>query len=102
MKFKGKLMNETWENEKKTYFGPDISGFYLYQMLDINARYHVLQFQGKLMNRTWENGKINLVSGLVLAPLTQMWIQKGFSKDFTSTRNYTMLLAIIGSNFKEN
>ena len=52
MKFKGKLMNETSENEKKTYFGPDISGFYLYQMLDINARYHVLQFQGKLMNRT--------------------------------------------------
>ena len=39
-------------------FGPNLGapiffrGFYLYQMLDINASYHCIQFQGKLMKQT--------------------------------------------------
>ena len=56
-------MNQTWENGKKTSFGPKFGpqnffyGFYFYYMLDIVASYHCLQFQGKLKNQTWENGK---------------------------------------------
>ena len=67
MQFKGKLMNQTWENGKKPNFGPEFGphlvprnfarGFYLYQMLYIIASYHCMQFQGKLMNLTCENGK---------------------------------------------
>ena len=56
-------MNQTWENGKKTSFGPEFGPqnffheFYLYYMLEIVASYHCMQFQGKLMNQTWENGK---------------------------------------------
>ena len=72
MQFQGKLMNQAWENGKKTSFGTDFvpfgpnlgpkiffHGFYFYYMLDIVASYHCMQFQGKLINQTWENGKKN-------------------------------------------
>ena len=63
-------MNQTWENGKKTSFGPDFGPFglnlgpknffcgcYLYYMLHIVGSYYCMQFQWKLMNQTWENGK---------------------------------------------
>ena len=63
MQFKGKLMNQTWENEKNPSFMPDFGhfglhlgpknffcGFFLYCMLDIVASYHCMQYQGKLKN----------------------------------------------------
>ena len=37
----------------KTFF----QRFYLYNMLEIVARYHCMQFQRKQMNETWENDK---------------------------------------------
>ena len=56
MQFQRKLMNQAWENGKKTSFwalfwplGPNFgpkkffSGIYLYQMLDIVASYHYMQ-----------------------------------------------------------
>ena len=70
MQLLGKLMKQTWENDKKPSFRPDFGpfspnlgpkdffrGFYLYYMLDIITSYHFMQFQGKLMNQMWENGK---------------------------------------------
>ena len=70
MQFKEKLMNQTWENDKRLSFRPDFGPFgpnldpqiffrefYLYWMLDIVASYHCMQSQGKLMNKTWENDK---------------------------------------------
>ena len=64
LQFQGKLMSETWENDKKNLvlglnLGPKIffHEFYLYYMLDIVASYHCMQLQGKLMSQTWENGK---------------------------------------------
>ena len=70
MQFQGKLMNQTWENGKKSSFEPNFGpfgpnldpkiffrGFYLNWMLDIIASYHCMQLQGKLMNKTWENKK---------------------------------------------
>ena len=30
MQFKGKLMNQTWENDKKPNFEPDFGSFVLY------------------------------------------------------------------------
>ena len=70
MKFHGKLTNQTWENGNKPSLGTDFglfdpnSGhqkfshrFYLYNMLDIVARYHCMQFQRQLINQIWENGK---------------------------------------------
>ena len=44
----------------------------------------------------------NLVFGPILAPSTQIWTTKFFFEDFTSTRCYTLLQAIIVYNFKEN
>ena len=58
-----------------------------------------MQFQGKLINQTWENGKKNLVSGPMLA---HIWVPKIVFVDFTSTRCYKLLQAIIVRNFKEN
>ena len=85
MQFQGKLLNQTWENEKKqTNFGPDFGSFgpnldpeelfrefYLYYMLHIVASYHCMLFQGKLINQTWKNGK-NLVLSPILTPLAQI------------------------------
>ena len=65
MQFKGKLINQTWENTTKTNFRPDFGpnlslqnffhGFYLKSYIVLS--YHFMQFPGKLMNQTWENGK---------------------------------------------
>ena len=90
MQFQGKLMNQTWENGKKSSFKTDFSSFvpylgpqiffhrfYFYYMLDIVASYHCMQFQGKLMNQTWKIAK-NLVLGPILACLTQIWATKFF------------------------
>ena len=68
MQIQGILVNQTWENDKKTSFGSDFGPFgpklgpksyfhefYLYYMLDIVASYHCMQFQEKLMNQNWEN-----------------------------------------------
>ena len=62
-------MNQTWENDQKTNFGPGFGpfwsrvgpkfffhGFYFYKVLCIVASYHCMQFEGKLMNQTWKNG----------------------------------------------
>ena len=70
MQFQGKLINQTWKNDKKPSFEPDFGpfgpnlgtpnffyAFYIYQILDSNASYHCMQFEGKLMNQTWENGQ---------------------------------------------
>ena len=78
MQYQGKLMNQTWENCKKTSFrtdfgpfGPNLDlkifhKFYLDYVVGIIASYHCMYFQEELMNQTWENGK-NLVSGSILA-----------------------------------
>ena len=78
MQYQAKLMNQTWENCKKTSFGTDFGPFgpnldsktfhkfYLDHVVGIIASYHCMYFQEKLMNQTWENGK-NLVSGSKLA-----------------------------------
>ena len=41
-------------------------------MLNIVASYYCMQFQGKIKYETWENTK-NLVLGLILAHLAQIW-----------------------------
>ena len=66
MQFQGKLMNQTWENGKKSSFGPDFGPFgpnsghkfffskiWLCQ-LAIMVSYHV-EYQEKLMTQSWEN-----------------------------------------------
>ena len=81
MQSKGKLMKKTWENSKKSDFGPDFHlfgpnlgtqnffcGFYFYYMLNIVASYHCIQFEGKRMIQTQENGK-KPHFGLDLGPL---------------------------------
>ena len=68
--FHEKIMNQTWENDKKPNFGPDFDlfwqkfgpqtcfcRFYFYNMLYIVASYHCMQLQGKPTNQIWENGK---------------------------------------------
>ena len=85
-------MNQTKENSKEPNFGPNweppasppqfLFDFYLYYMLYIVASYHCMQFQGKLMKQTWENGEKELVSGLILAPLVQIWAPKNFFRGF--------------------
>ena len=51
-------------------------------MLDIVASYHYMKFQGKVMNQTWENGRKNLILGLILAHLAQIWAPKIFFRKF--------------------
>ena len=100
-------MNQTWENDKKTLIsGPNLGPqnffhwFYLYCMFDIVASYHYMQFQGKLTNQTWEKGKkpsfrTNFGTfGPNLGP-------KIFFIDFTSTKCYTLLQAIMASNSRK-
>ena len=61
-------MNETWENDKETSFGPDFNPFgpnsgrqiffsktWLCQSLDIMVSYHHVQYQIKKMIQSWEN-----------------------------------------------
>ena len=61
--FQGKLMNQTWENNKKPCFGPIVA--HLAQIgttkicvrhsLNIMVSYHHVQYQKKLMIQSWEN-----------------------------------------------
>ena len=68
MEFQGKLMNQTWENSKKTNFGPDLGPFdpnlkhqflfsktWLRLSIDIMISYHGVQYQKKLMIQSWVN-----------------------------------------------
>ena len=70
MQFQGKILNQTWENDKKPSFGTNFGHFgwnlgprnfnhifYLHYKLELVASYHCKQFQEKLMNQTWENSK---------------------------------------------
>ena len=72
MQFPGKLMKQTWRNDKRPNFrthfvpfGQDLGspifffvGFTSIRYLLYNVViYHCLQFQGKLVNQTWENDK---------------------------------------------
>ena len=71
MQFKGKLMNQTWENGEKPNFRPHLNpfgpnlpppqfffhGFYLYLMLDIIVSCNRLEFQEKPMIQIQENGE---------------------------------------------
>ena len=76
MQFQGTLMNQTWENGKKTSFETDFgpldpnlghhfffffffSKIWLCQSLDIMVSYHHLQYQKKLMTQPWENLVMN-------------------------------------------
>ena len=69
---KGKLINQTWENDKKLNFRPDFGPFgpnlgapkfcsCVLALLGLRhvANYHRVQFQGKLMIQTQKNGKKN-------------------------------------------
>ena len=61
MQFQGKLINQTWENNKKPSFGPDLSylvqiraaiffsKLWLCQSLDVMVSYHHVQYQKKLI-----------------------------------------------------
>ena len=68
MQVQGKLMNKTWENGKKTSFGPDFglnsgcqffffffSKIWLRQSLDVMVSYYHVQYQKKLMIQSSEN-----------------------------------------------
>ena len=70
-------------------------------MLGIVTSYHCMQFQRKLMNQAWENGK-KLVFGPYFDPLAQILAPKSFLVEFTCTRCWTLLQAIITCKFKEN
>ena len=65
MQFKGKQMNQTWENGKKTNLGSNFGSFganldppnvchefYHYHTLEIVTKYHCMQFVGKSMIQT--------------------------------------------------
>ena len=78
MQFRGKLMNQIWENCKKPSFGPDFRPFgpnsggqiffsqiWLRQSLDIMVSYHHVQYPKKLMIQSWEN--------LVTVGRTERW-----------------------------
>ena len=69
MQFHGKLMKQTWENDKKPTFRPDFgplpiwpkfgptnffSKIWLRQSLDIVVSHHHIQYQKKLV-QSWEN-----------------------------------------------
>ena len=85
MQLVGKLMDQTWENGKKPNFGLNFGSFgqnlgpkyfflWVVPLLDVRhcCKLSYMQFQVKLMNQTWENDKKNLVSGTILACLTQV------------------------------
>ena len=83
MQFKGKLINQTWENDKKPNFGLNlVPKFFLWvlPLVNIVASYHCMQFQVKLINQTWENGKKKLSFRNHFGPLAQIRQKK--KKDF--------------------
>ena len=65
MQFKEKPVNKTWQNNKKSNFGPDFGlfdtnfgpknffrGFCLYWILEIVASYHRIQLKKKIKMQT--------------------------------------------------
>ena len=107
MQFKGKLINQTWENGKKSNFEPDFGlfdsnlgpqifygKFHLCWYLDIVPKYHPMQFKQKLMNQTWENGKKKLILGLILARVGPNLV----SKNFFSRFYFYLMLNIVEMN----
>ena len=79
LQFKGRLMNQTEEIDKKPNFGPDFGwpkfdrpNFFSWVLpilvLDIVVSYHCMRFQEKLMNKIWENGKKKPSAGLYFDP----------------------------------
>ena len=70
-------------------------------MLYIITSYHCMQFQQKLMHQTWENGqKPNFWPNF--GPFSPNLDPRNFFIDFTPTRYYTLLQAIIVCNFNKN
>ena len=67
--FQGKILNQTWENGKKTNFGPGFGSFWckvgppiffswIVPLLDVIHCCKLSQHAiSKLMNQTWKNGK---------------------------------------------
>ena len=65
MQYQEKLMNQTWENDKKPSFGPDVAQIWgakffspkiwLRQLVDVVISYHHVKYQKKLMIQSWEN-----------------------------------------------
>ena len=70
-------------------------------MLHIVASYHCMQFQRKLMNWTWENDKKPSFKPN-FGPFGQNLDPKMLFVDFTYTRCYKLLQAIIVRNLKVN
>ena len=54
MQFKGKLMNWTWENGKKSNFGPDFGSF------GLNFGHHIFFFKNLVLSVTRYNGQLSL------------------------------------------
>ena len=91
MQFKGKPMNQTCENGKKSNFGPDFGLFWpkfgpqkffwwVLPLLDVIhycklSLYKISKKANEQNMRKWQK---NLVSGTILALLTQIWIPKFF------------------------
>ena len=91
-------MNQTWENNKKSNFGPNfgqnvVPDFFsrVLYLADV-ASYHCIQFQGNLLNQTWKIGKKpsfghdlgRFGPNLVVPPIL-------FFMNFTSTRCQTLI-----------
>ena len=102
MQFKGKLMDQIWENGKKPnfgsnfgWFGPNVDpqnlfcGFYLYQQLDFVPNYHPMQFPVAK----------NLILCSILQCLPQIWAPIFLFVGFTSTSTQTLIHPIILGKF---
>ena len=66
MKFQGKVMNQTWENDWNASFGPDFDPdlvlnifLWVLPLLDVThcCKLSLYAISRKLMNQIWENGK---------------------------------------------
>ena len=111
MKFKGKLKIKLEKMAKKTNFEPECDPFWpkfgpqiffslVLPLLDVIHCYklslHAIKRKTNEPNlRKWQK---NLVSGLILTPLAQIWFPKFFFVGFTSTKRYTLLQAITVCN----
>ena len=116
MQFPEKVMNQTWKNDKKTNFGPDVGSFWpnfglkkffskILFLLDVRnfcnpSLYLILRKTNQPNLRKWQ--KKPLVLGPFLTPLTQIRVPNIFVVDFASTQCYALLQAIIVWNFKYN
>ena len=99
MQFKGKLMNQTWENGKKPNLGSDFGLFdpnvgpqNLSREFTSTSSYTLFQviilwnFKKKIMNQIEKMAK-NLVSGLILAHLAQIRTNNFFLTNLASSIN---------------